>query len=140
MLKIPLLNTLSQIRSAIITLFNSINLNIKKISSLDSSISNLGDYKVVETTRLTGTTDLTTDHYILLCDTDDGVLVVKLLASPENGRVYIIKNVGTSGNGVTVNRNGKRINGVAANPVLTDGQSRMYVYETTEEWHEIANK
>ncbi|MCP4549248.1 MAG: hypothetical protein GY835_22575 [bacterium] len=94
--------------------------------------------RIVATERSTLNVALGTGHHCVLVDTDDAVKTATLPAAPDNGRIYLIKNVGTSGNALTIDRNGKNIDGAAANLSKADGESVTLVYEDTEHWQTIA--
>jgi|2_EtaG_2_1085320.scaffolds.fasta_scaffold07705_2 hypothetical protein len=94
--------------------------------------------RIVKTTRIddgdSPYTVLSTDHNIF-CDTDGGVITANLPAGV-NGTYYRIINVGTSSNNLTLAPNGAELLlGVNSNSVLTDGESLIVVYETTEGWY-----
>lgn len=74
------------------------------------------------------------DDIVALVSTSGGIRTVNLPASPSTDRVFIIKNIGSSGNDVTVGRNGKNIEGAAADQTITDLASRMFIYDGTEWW------
>ena len=92
----------------------------------------------VKTTRIINTdspyTVLASDHEIF-CDTDTGAITVNLPAGI-NGTRYIIHNVGTSGNIVTLHPNGADLLfGLNEDYIILDrGDDEQVTYETTEGW------
>jgi hypothetical protein len=79
-------------------------------------------------------TVLDSDHEIF-CDTDGGAIIVNLLAGID-GRTHIIKNVGTSGNIVTLSPDGSDLLfGENSDYIILDrGDDEQITYETTEGW------
>lgn len=88
--------------------------------------------RIVSLTRRTTDLTLSTGHHYIAADTDGGALTMTLPASPTHGREYVIRNSGSSGNAVTVGRNGKTIQGASADITLADGESVTLVYESAE--------
>lgn len=86
------------------------------------------------TISATPTTLVDGSNVVALVNTSGGIKTVNLPASPSTDRVFIIKNIGSAGNNVTVGRNGKNIEGVAADQTITDLASRMFIYDGTEWW------
>jgi hypothetical protein len=77
---------------------------------------------------------LSTDQNIL-ANTTAGDVTIELEAAPANGRKVTIKNIGTGANTLTINRNGKDIEGIASNlTTAVAGESFTLIYETTYEW------
>jgi len=89
--------------------------------------------------RVTGATNLDATYCVVLVDTDGGAVTVTLPATPSaaNGDFFIIKNVGTSGNNATVDRNTNSINGANSNLTIKDGSATTLVWNSTEGWHEV---
>ena len=89
--------------------------------------------KVINTTRQTTTyTALVTDD-ALYCDTDGAAWTLTLPAGVD-GQKFMITNCGSSGNDLTVDGNGaEEINGTTT-ILLTDEDSVIIVFDTTEEW------
>ena len=87
--------------------------------------------------RLTSNTTVDSTYHIVFGDTDGGAFTVTLPASPTSGDEFVIKNTGGSGNNLTVGRNGNNIEGAASDLTLGDGDSRTFVFETTEGWRLI---
>jgi len=73
-------------------------------------------------------TNLTEDNHVVLCDTDGGAITVTFPTGID-GTEYEIRNVGSSGNDVTL-----------AGPetieetTLYDGEALQYVFSSTENW------
>jgi hypothetical protein len=90
--------------------------------------------RIVETTRVTASpyAVVNTDHHLFV-DTDSGAITVNLQAGAD-GRTLRIINVGSSGNAVTVSPSGAETIRGGASLTLTDGQSTILTYETTEKW------
>lgn len=88
----------------------------------------------VKTDRYTANKTLDRTNHWVAGDTDGGTFTITLPASPTNGDTFTIFNVGSSGNNLTVARNGNNIRGAAADLILTDGQQVLLTYETTENW------
>jgi hypothetical protein len=90
----------------------------------------------VNTTRITSSpyTALVTDDDIFV-DTDGGAITINLPAGID-GKKYTIKNVGTSGNSVTLSPNGAELLfGENSDYVILDrGDDEQITYETTEGW------
>lgn len=84
---------------------------------------------------LAADTTLTTSSYAVSCNTSGGALTMTLPASPRSyanflsGQLIWIKNSGSAANDVTIARNGKTINGAAADLTLTDGQVAALFYD-----------
>lgn len=90
--------------------------------------------RIVNTTRLTGTTTLNNTHHHVFCDTDGGAFPVNLPAGVD-GQTYRIANTGTSGNAVTLVPNGAELlNGFNASEKIFDSEKMILTYETTEGW------
>jgi hypothetical protein len=87
------------------------------------------------TTRLTANTTLDNTHHEVFCDTDGGAITVTLPAGVD-GRTYTIKNVGTSGNAVTLTPDGSDLLfGENSDYIILDrGDDEQITYETTEGW------
>jgi hypothetical protein len=79
-------------------------------------------------------TVLDSDHEIF-CDTDGGAITVNLPAGVD-GTKYIIHNVGTTGNVVTLTPDGSDLLfGENSNYTILDrGDDEQITYETTEGW------
>lgn len=89
--------------------------------------------RIINTTRVTGNTTLDATHHSVFCDTDGGAITITLPAGVD-GTLYIIKNVGSSGNDVTLTPNGAETIDGAASGTLVDKESFILIYETTEGW------
>jgi hypothetical protein len=89
--------------------------------------------RIVNTTRQTGAyTALVTDHAIY-GDTDGGAWTLDLPAGVD-GQMFMITNCGSSGNDLTVDGDGaEEING-ALTQILSDEESIIIIFETTEGW------
>lgn len=83
--------------------------------------------------RVTGNITLDDEDYIVLADTDGGAITATLPAGVEQ-TVYIIKNVGSSANNVTITPNGAEVTEVGT---LADGEAAVIIYDTTEGWVKI---
>lgn len=58
---------------------------------------------ILVVTTITGDLTLTAAHTVVLCDTTTGAFNVTLPAAADNvGRLYFIKNIGSTGNAVTI--------------------------------------
>jgi hypothetical protein len=88
-----------------------------------------------DTTRITANTTLNNTHHEVFCDTDGGAFAVTLPAGVD-GRTYTIKNVGTSGNTVTLSPDGTDLLfGENSDYIILDrGDDEQITYETTEGW------
>lgn len=92
--------------------------------------------RIVTTTRLTGNTTLDSTYHNVFCDTDGGAFTVTLPAGLD-GTYYRIHNTGSSGNDLTITPNGTeqiRGGGAGTSQTLSDGETLILVYETTEDW------
>ena len=89
--------------------------------------------RVVNTTRQTTTyTALVTDDAIF-CDTDGGAWTLTLPVGVD-GQRFMITNCGSSGYDLTIDANGsEEINGETTQ-LLSDGDSIIIIFESTEEW------
>lgn len=73
--------------------------------------------------------------YVILGNTSGGNLTITLPASPAQGRWLEIKNINGGTNTLTVDRNGKNIDGAAANfTTTTNNLARTFVYDATFGW------
>lgn len=79
-------------------------------------------------TVINSDTTLTEDNHVVLCDTDGGAITVTLPTGIE-GTEYEIKNVGSSGNDVTLSASE-----TLEESTLYDAESFQMVYEDTEKW------
>lgn len=61
-----------------------------------------------------------------LCDTSGGVLTINLPATPRDGEIINIKRTTTDGTALTIGRNGKNIEGAAAN--ISDTNTTLVSY------------
>jgi len=80
-------------------------------------------------------TVLSTDQ-TLYCDTDGGAITASLLAGV-NGTIHNIKNVGSSGNDVTVTPNGTEEIEGEDDATLEDAWAYTIQFETTENWRVV---
>jgi hypothetical protein len=85
-------------------------------------------------TNVSGATTLNATHHVVIVDTSGGAVTITLPASPVTGQSYRIKNAATSGNSVTVARNGKNIENAASDLTLLDLDAVDVVYDGTEWW------
>lgn len=91
----------------------------------------------VEQTTISAATTLSSAHYIVLCDTDTAgaAFTVTLPAAASHaGRVYYIKNTGSSGYDVTVDANGAETIDDAATQTVTDKNCMVIVSDSTAWW------
>lgn len=72
-------------------------------------------------------------------DTDGGNRTVTLPSDAVAGDLFLAKNWGVSGNSLTVARNGKDIERVAANRTLADMKFEWYEFVGTAGWGVIAS-
>jgi hypothetical protein len=86
--------------------------------------------RISKITRITGNTTLDATHEMIAADTDGGAFNVTLPAGI-NGLKYPIKNVGSSGNNVTLIPDGAES---IESTIIADGECFQLVYETTEGW------
>jgi len=105
-----------------------------RMSIDDDGVVSTASGRIVNTTRTVANpyNILVTDH-VIACDTDGNVIVANLPVGI-NGTHYIVKNVGSSGNNLTLTPNGAETIDGAVSLVLTDGQCAEVVFETTENW------
>lgn len=91
--------------------------------------------RIVNTNRLTANTTLDETYHEVFCDTDGGAFTVTLPPGID-GTKYIIKNVGTSGNSLTVVPNGTDLLIGENSPyiILDRGDDEEITYQTTEGW------
>jgi hypothetical protein len=89
-----------------------------------------------DTTTVTGATTLGA-HHVCLVDTDTagaGVTVTLPAVSGLTGRVYYVKNTGTSGHDVTLDGDGAETVDGDATQTITDGECLLVVCDGTEWW------
>lgn len=79
---------------------------------------------------------VTDTDYAMSVTTAGGAVTVTLPASPSNGRMLNIKKISSDSTVVTIGRNGKTINGAAANFTFSvNGTSVTLMYDsTTGDW------
>ena len=82
-------------------------------------------------TRVTSGTTLSDSNYVVLCDTDGGAITITLPAGADTSHGYIIKNVGSSGNNVTITPDGVE---TIEDGIVYDGESAQIEYNATEGW------
>lgn len=159
-------NTLltQQFYAGLLQIFTSTNLEVRNgsVINLDVSASQttMGNTtsrtpvavrgKIIEDTQLvTATKTLsTTDRRIQYVDTTGGVVTVNLPATPTDGEKFIIVDAGAAGagnalvNNITIGRNGKNINGAAANLTMATNRQRIeLVYlDSTRQWVVLNNQ
>jgi hypothetical protein len=90
---------------------------------------NIDQAKIASTTASTTQTLTDTDNVIQLVDTTTGALTTNLPLAPSAERFFIIKNIGA--NTLTIGRNGKTIDGVAADLTLAQNEFRHLYYDGT---------
>jgi len=78
-------------------------------------------------------TVLNSDINIIYGDTDGGIFTITLPATPTDGIIFTIKNTGTSGNALTIDRNGNTIESAASDLVLNDNGAAKLQY-TSDGW------
>jgi len=83
------------------------------------------------TTRVTKTASytLTTADYAVDVDTTAGAVTITLPASPANGAQYNIAKITTDANVLTIGRNGKNLQGSAANVTTASGSRPSYTWQ-----------
>ncbi len=87
-----------------------------------------------KTLRITGNTTLSEIHHEVFCDTDGGSFTVTLPVGVD-GRNYLISNVGSSGNAVTVTPDGsEKFLGENSSYDILDGDDEQITFEPTEGW------
>ncbi len=84
-------------------------------------------------TRITGNFPLTELHENIFADTDGGAFTITLPAGV-SGREYKIRNVGRSGNRVTIIPDGAELLFGESSQFLIDGEVLDMVFEPTEGW------
>ncbi len=79
---------------------------------------------------------VTSSDHTIFCDSTAGAFTVTLPAAPATGQIVIIKKTGTDANTVTIGRNGKNIEGAAADLTLTSITRPCYElqYDGTAWW------
>jgi len=97
----------------------------------DSVISNAG--RRVQTTRQTTTYTALVSDDAIFCNTDGGAWTLTLPAGVDGQRFHIT-NCGSSGNDLTVDGDGAEEIDGETTQVLSDGESIIIIFETTEEW------
>ena len=81
--------------------------------------------------RVTKTADytITTSDYAVDVDTTAGAVTITLPATPANGAQYVITKITTDANVLTIGRNGKNLQGSAANVTTTSGSRPSYTWQ-----------
>lgn len=81
--------------------------------------------------------------YTILVDTDGGAVTIDLLPAANayvsevsSGQIFVVKNIGTSGNDVTIDGDSSETIDGATTKALTDGQSAIIQSDGTG-WHTI---
>jgi len=82
----------------------------------------------------TGALTLDATHDVVHADSDGGAFTVTLPPSHTAGKIYRIKNTGTSGNNITVGRNGNNIESSAADQTLFDLDAVVLISDGTDWW------
>lgn len=113
------------------------------VENLDKSFRTINNALLVPRTRnVTATTTTpytissTEDHIDM--DATAGAKIVKLPASPVTGREVSVAKTDAGGNAVTVNGNGKNINGAGTSVLSAQYDSEVYLYTGTE-WRKRVN-
>lgn len=70
---------------------------------------------------------------MIFADTDGGAFTVTLPAGVE-GTMYRVTNVGSSANDLTIDGNGAETVMGDTTQVLSDGETMILIYNTTEGW------
>lgn len=97
----------------------------------DFGITTIGRIEEINTTAKTANYTVTTSDDIVLCDSSGGAFTVTLPASPENGRTYTIV-LETGGFTLTVDGNGKNINGTSTKLMASTGSAMQIIYNGTQ--------
>ena len=85
-----------------------------------------------ETKKTINYTATATDSIVVMDDGGGAALTLTLPAAPGSNQILWFRNQGTSN--LTIARNGKNINGVAANLTIAAGGQGVLVYDGTEWW------
>jgi hypothetical protein len=82
---------------------------------------------------------LSSDAFIVINKTVGAATTVTLEASPTSGRLIIVKDGkgDAAANNITVDGNGKNIDGASTNVISTNFQARIYIYNGTQ-WNVIS--
>ncbi len=107
---------------------NTETLIVSGVSALDGAINRA----ILLTTIDVTISDI---HCVILADTTAGSLNITLPASPPAGRHYVVKNVGTGANTLTVVHNGHNIDGAASDiSTVTPGRGWALDFESSYGW------
>ncbi len=88
------------------------------------------------TSKVTGDSPYTVvdNDYTIFANTASGDLTIKLPAAPQQGRVVEIKNVNGGVHALTLDGNGKNIDGSATETTTTNNRSYTLHYDATFDW------
>ncbi len=87
---------------------------------------------------ITGPTTLDSSHYVLLCDTTDAPFTVTLPPVAEHlGRPYEIKNIGSTGNAVTVDGDGDETIDDGATAIISTRNASITIVGHITGWYII---
>jgi parallel beta-helix repeat protein len=103
-----------------------------RIDGVETTLSGI----IRKTTRITQANSpytMTSANHVLVCDTDGGAITVYLPVGVE-GTEYTIKNVGSSGNAVTIDPDGAETIFGASSELVYDGEVFDIVFDSTEGW------
>lgn len=78
------------------------------------------------------------DDESIFADATSGVVEVDLPASPADGRIIAVRNVGDGTNAVTVDGNGNHVEGAATDSLAGAGDGFIYQFTGTQ-WRAIAS-
>lgn len=98
----------------------------------NASSSNVATNKII----ITGNTTLDATNYIIFCNTTGGTITITLPASPVDGQIYKIKDVGNAFiNNITISGNGNNIDGNTDVFINTErGGFEMIFDSLLDEW------
>lgn len=90
---------------------------------------------------ISGNTTLTSDNHVVLVDTSLSGITVTLMANPQDGQVYHIKDMSGNAlaNNIIINGNGNEIDGSSTVTINTDYGSLYFVYsDIYSQWYTLA--
>lgn len=105
---------------------------------LDTAATGTGGSGVLSVSTITVDTTLTTSQTVVLCDASLRAIIVTLPAASSNtGRLYHIKNIGSSANTVTIDGNANETIDGGLTAVITDRYGTLSIVSDGSNWHVI---
>ena len=109
--------------------------DIPEINTLQRRTTS-GDIFSTQSESITASKTIGENNFHIDADATGGVVTVTFEASPRLGQLHSVSKSDASGNAVTVNGNGKNINGSATDSLASQYSTGLYIY-TGVEWRII---